>query len=218
MENGKSGRRERKKSEVRDRIINSALKVFLEKSFNETTIVEIMEDADLGTGTFYNYFQSKEDLVTYCVSEKISEAQLVIENIKEKPVLSSELISQILLSIGKVCEENRYIMGLFMQLRRTGQSTAELPPHNNIFGDIFADVFKQGQEKGEFRADIPAEVVAEMIFGIVQSSLVSGNTGISFIENLRIKLNIFFEGVLTKETGNVKETDNAKERSEVNGD
>ncbi len=199
MANGTAGRRERKKSEVRDRIINSALKVFVEKGFNETTIVEIMEEADLGTGTFYNYFQSKEDLVTYCISEKISEAQLLIEKLKEKPTgPPSELISKILLSIGKVFEENRYLMGLFMQLRRTGQSTVEIPPHNNVFGDIFADVYKLGQEKGQFRNDIPGEVVAEMIFGILQSSVVSGNTGISFSENLKFKLKILFEGVFTK--------------------
>lgn len=210
--NGVTGRRERKKTEVRDKIINSALKVFLEKGFNETTIADIMEDADLGTGTFYNYFQSKEDLVTYCVGEIVSDAKVEIEKIKDKTLRPSEKISQILLAVGEVFEKNRFLMGLFIQLRRTSQSSAKLPSHDNIFRQILADVFKQGQEAGEFEHTIPTEAVVEMIFGMLQSSLMSRDTSVSFSEKLTVKLKIFFEGVLTKTT------DKKNERNEASGD
>ena len=57
------GRRERKKLQTRALIQREALRLFLEKGFEATTIEEIAEAADIATSTFFNYFPTKEDVV-----------------------------------------------------------------------------------------------------------------------------------------------------------
>ncbi len=61
----KSGtsRRERKKASVRARIIAEAIRLFCRKGIAAVTVDQIAEAADIGKGTIYNYFETKEDIV-----------------------------------------------------------------------------------------------------------------------------------------------------------
>ncbi|SEA02168.1 DNA-binding transcriptional regulator, AcrR family [Thalassobacillus cyri] len=47
----------------RDNILNSALKLFAERGFDATTVPMIANDALVGAGTIYRYFENKEVLV-----------------------------------------------------------------------------------------------------------------------------------------------------------
>ena len=55
--------RERKKRDTRDRILLAGLAAFTARGFENCTIDEIARAADVGKGTVYNYFRTKEDLV-----------------------------------------------------------------------------------------------------------------------------------------------------------
>src|SRR5437899_6683659 len=56
-------RRQRRSSEIRERLFRAALDVFAQKGFAETTVEDITEAADVGKGTFFNYFPSKDHIL-----------------------------------------------------------------------------------------------------------------------------------------------------------
>jgi AcrR family transcriptional regulator len=56
-------RRERKKVAVRDQILSTAIDLFTRRGLNNVTIDEVAAAADVGKGTIYNYFTTKEDIV-----------------------------------------------------------------------------------------------------------------------------------------------------------
>src|ERR1700681_2581356 len=59
-------RRERHRTATRDRIYRAALRIFAQRGYLETTVEDITDAADVGKGTFFNYFPTKEHvLATY---------------------------------------------------------------------------------------------------------------------------------------------------------
>jgi AcrR family transcriptional regulator len=56
-------RRERKKAATRERIIATAIAMFSRRGIDGPTVDEIAEAADVGKGTIYNYFETKEHIV-----------------------------------------------------------------------------------------------------------------------------------------------------------
>ena len=58
-------RRERRCAETRERIIRAALRLFSERGVVATTIEDITNAADVGKGTFFNYFPSKEHILAH---------------------------------------------------------------------------------------------------------------------------------------------------------
>lgn len=175
-----------------------ALKLFLAKGFSNTTVAEIMEGADLGTGTFYNHFQSKEDVLKYCLAEKIDEARDILEAIRQSPRRPSQKLSEILLAAGKNFEDNRQLINLYMQFHRQGTYSGRQPPHGPVFKEILTDVVSEGQEQGEFRQDIPTSIIIEMFMGLLQSALTS-SLETPFMDNLKFKLDLFIEGLAIKQ-------------------
>jgi AcrR family transcriptional regulator len=57
------GLRERKKLKTRAAIQREAMRLFLERGFEATTIEDIAEAVEISPSTFFNYFPNKEDVV-----------------------------------------------------------------------------------------------------------------------------------------------------------
>ena len=71
---------ERIKKEKRNLFIISALSVFEKKGFNNTRIKDITNKAHTSVGNFYNYFNSKEDVIEVLISGL---AELMISKFRE---------------------------------------------------------------------------------------------------------------------------------------
>ncbi|MEU8394789.1 TetR/AcrR family transcriptional regulator [Nonomuraea sp. NPDC048892] len=56
------GLRERKKRETRERISDVATGLFLARGFDNVTVAEVAQAADVSVNTVFNYFSTKEDL------------------------------------------------------------------------------------------------------------------------------------------------------------
>ncbi len=58
-------RRERRRIETRERIFEAAMRLVSERDFDAVTVEMITEAADVGKGTFFNYFTSKEGVIAH---------------------------------------------------------------------------------------------------------------------------------------------------------
>src|SRR5882672_11992034 len=74
-----ASRRERRSAETRERLFRSALQLFAQKGFEETTVEDITEAADVGKGTFFNYFPSKDHILIAFGEMQLSKLEAAIE-------------------------------------------------------------------------------------------------------------------------------------------
>ncbi|WP_327091954.1 TetR/AcrR family transcriptional regulator [Nonomuraea sp. NBC_01738] len=72
------GLRERKKRETRETIHETALDLFLERGFDQVSVVEIAERAGVSKMTVFNYFPTKEDLVLGTMEEELGDISEVV--------------------------------------------------------------------------------------------------------------------------------------------
>src|SRR5246500_5921419 len=75
----RSDRRERRRLETRERLYRAALELFGERGFLETTVEDITEAADVGKGTFFNYFPTKEHVLATYGEERLAAIEQALE-------------------------------------------------------------------------------------------------------------------------------------------
>src|SRR3954469_4069992 len=73
-----AGRREERKAQNRAKLLEAARKVFAEKGYGAATARDIVRETDLATGTFYNYFESKEEVFTALLEELSEQARKAV--------------------------------------------------------------------------------------------------------------------------------------------
>ncbi len=66
------GRRDRRKAEARQRLLAAAHQLIAEKGVSDLRIGDVTDRADLGFGTFYTYFESKDALIEAVVAEVLA--------------------------------------------------------------------------------------------------------------------------------------------------
>lgn len=81
------GLRERKKRQTRAALLDAALDLFLSQGYEHTTVDQIAEAVEVSPRTFFRYFGSKEDLLSYYVeaAEEVLVAALAGRPAAEPP-------------------------------------------------------------------------------------------------------------------------------------
>ena len=66
-------RQDRRRARTRHKLIGAARRMLSEPGYTERSIAEITQAADVGLGSFYNHFDSKDELYTAAVNEVLDE-------------------------------------------------------------------------------------------------------------------------------------------------
>lgn len=77
------GRVARRQARNRSALIAAARRIMSEKGIDAATMAEIAELADVGAGTVYNYFKSKEDLAVAVLEDLMLDLALKIEKVTD---------------------------------------------------------------------------------------------------------------------------------------
>ena len=76
----------------KEKVLESAIKLFSEKGYDSTTIGEIAESSNVSFGLVSTYYKNKENLFTVCISKP---AELYLEEMLKFNTISSSYKNEI---------------------------------------------------------------------------------------------------------------------------
>jgi AcrR family transcriptional regulator len=156
---------ERRRQQTHDALVAAAREVFAARGVDASTIADITEAADVAKGSFYNYFDAKDDVLRAVVATTLAELgdalDQLTEALRQDP---ARVISVCVRHTLRACVEDPTV-GWF--LLRAGET---LSVGEAAIGPFGRRDIGRGVASGRFRVD-DAELAGTMIGGAVQAVL-----------------------------------------------
>ncbi len=168
------GRRQRRHAEMRDRIFRAALGLFAEHGFQATTVEDITEAADVGKGTFFNYFRNKEDVLSALAEVQLDKYAHAIEAAESGALTPRQALRALWLRLPEEPGRSQALVRSLMVVFLTSQPIREKMTRSLEQGrEMLARLFARAQARGEARRDRrPQELALAFQQKLMGSALV----------------------------------------------
>lgn len=159
-----------KKAVKKQLIIQSAIEIFSQHGFRNSSISEIAQKANVAEGTIYQYFKNKEDLFFSIPIEKTKdfcrELDLHLNGIDGALNKIRKFIWYYLYFFKTNPEYSRTLM-LEMRVSRNFIKTMTYKSFKNFTNKIL-EIIKEGEEEGVIRKDVDIYLIRQLILGILE--------------------------------------------------
>jgi AcrR family transcriptional regulator len=164
------GLRERKKLKTRAAIQREAMRLFLDRGFSATTIEDIAEAVEISPSTFFNYFESKEDVVFADELDPLILAAFDAQPAENNPVHRLRMAMRAV--FGHLTPEQDKMMRERMQLM------ASTPELRGAMLSQFADIVDQiahllAPRVGRKRDDFAVHNLAGAVLGVLLAAMLA---------------------------------------------
>ena len=170
------GLRQRKKIVRKQRIQNAALDLFGSQGFQKTTISLIAEKADLGVGTVYNYYSSKEEILFSIIQDRshVYVDQLVqIINDSDKDIFeSASSFIDVYLKSFSIYNKTIWREVIGTAISKKLPIMTLIDKIDLIFIKKFSILLEKFQKKGVLGTNSKVRVVVSIIYNIMVASLI----------------------------------------------
>ena len=162
-------RLERRKLEVREKILAAAFDLFLGQGVAATTIEEICERADVANRTFFNHFATRQDMIRALAERRqVNLHDVVFDRSDEAiPARLVGVFDDIAAALAKSGDTYRELIGEMLATSGYGVQRGF-----NLH-DTFAELVKEGVARGEVSATHDAETLADIIVGALSGGIVN---------------------------------------------
>jgi AcrR family transcriptional regulator len=195
-------RRQRRSAEIRERLFRAALDQFAKKGFVETTVEDITNAADVGKGTFFNYFPSKEHILVAFGQMQIAKLEDAVRSGHHSRQPMRDFLSA--LSVKMTAEPGRSpdVMRALLQANLSSAAVRGAVRENYLRGHaLLTELMELGQQRGEIRRDISASdlghIFRQVVLGTILIWSVFGDA--SLPERIQTALNVLWTGVEPRE-------------------
>lgn len=173
------GRRARTKEANRRRILEAAMRLFTERGIDEVTIDEIAAAADVGKGTIYNYFHTKEDIVVAFMAEFERDVQAQLARLDIAGRALRDTLAEFLRLQFRLKEPHHKFVRVFLgqMFLRTEQFLPYMAEIHTLTLPAAETLFESLQKRGVLRADVS---VADLV--LVFTNMQLGLTALWAIE------------------------------------
>ena len=160
------GRVERRKRELRARVLEAAAELFVENGIHATRVEEICERADVARRTFFNHFPSKQDLVRELAGYSLGQLLADIDSARRRGRSTRERLRHFFRSVAERTEQAGPMhRELLTELVHAVHESPAKSEHARKLHDAFEAIVRDGLEQGDVTRRHDAETLTEMILG-----------------------------------------------------
>ena len=167
------GRRQRRAAETRLTLFRCALELIAERGLPNVTVEDITEAADVGKGTFFNYFETKEHVLGVM-------AEIQLGKVKEaasRAALGKQTIQNVLRQLAhRLADEPGRSPALARALISSflaSESVREILKRTLLEGrKTVGEVLAMGQERGEIDSKLKQGKIAMQFFQTVMGTVL----------------------------------------------
>jgi len=157
----------------RRQIIEAAVSCFSKKGFHQTTMQDICKAAGLSPGAVYNYFRSKEDIISSCaeVSEKRNEE--IFWNATSEARDSISVFDSIMSAFFSLAKEEgteqavRFDLEMWAEATRNERIGGILQENKDATMNQLIKGVKRAQNEGVFSKALDSTAIAQVLFSLV---------------------------------------------------
>lgn len=110
-------RYDRQKLITKEIVRKSAVETFLELGYLKTTVKDIMDRANLGYGTFYQYYKSKLDVIVEIATETRENLEIITRDYKKPPATERSIYQRSLFNMLDLVRTFSYHREVLLVLR-----------------------------------------------------------------------------------------------------
>jgi AcrR family transcriptional regulator len=196
-------RRQRRSAETRERLFRAALRLFAEQGFAETTVEDITNAADVGKGTFFNYFPSKEHILIAFSDMQLSKLQATVDQMRARPEPMRSFFRAMTVRMTEEPSKSPDVVRALLQANLSSSSVRSVMLERSARAEgLLTQLVQIGQERGEFRRDVPAlelaQVFRQTIFGTLLMWSLHGDASLS--DRIERALEVLWMGLAPRET------------------
>jgi AcrR family transcriptional regulator len=161
------GLRERKKARLRQQIIDTSIKLFRKRGYDNTRIDDIVQMLEISQPTFFRYFPSK-DAVLREVGER--GYACICERLRSElssHAATTERLRRLYVTMAREVEVDRQLwQAVVLSGAMDPVRSAELRGHEEAAVSLLREILTQGQKRGEVTRAFPVVHLAEFMEGL----------------------------------------------------
>jgi AcrR family transcriptional regulator len=167
-------RRERRKREVRERIITAALELFDQHGFEATKVSDICDRADVVNKTFFNHFPTKQHLLREVAEQQLTVLFDDIRATRERPGTTRERLVWFFERLAdNVDTAGPMRRELITELVHAAHGMGKGSEQSRLLHDAFAALVRDGRTAGDVNETHALITQAELVLGTFYALILS---------------------------------------------
>ena len=161
------GLRERKKNRLRQQIIDTSIKLFRKRGFENTRIDDIVQALEISQPTFFRYFPSKDAVLRVVGERGFSCIRERLRSELSTHASTAERLRRLYGSMACEVEADRKLwQAVVLSGAMDPVRCAEMRGHEEATVGLLREILAQGQKRGEITRDFPVIHLAEFMEGL----------------------------------------------------
>ncbi len=154
----------RRPADLRETILQTALRLFSERGYFNTSVHDIRREADHSIGAIYHYFDGKEAVAKALYDELAQQMTGVVERIMAEHSTAHDRCRAVVSHLFRLTETSPDTIGFMLQARHREFMPEEKPVCSSRPFQLMKSMVEEGIRRGEIR-DLDPTLAAAILFG-----------------------------------------------------